>query len=148
MHLKIWLHSSTCIQYSLSFIDELYICLFLACLGFIVPLENVSLIWRRHYNRWRAANFDFCSAIIGHLRGPETHIYCRTFICGAVTTGFYYLGLSQLGLANPTFRLQGQRLNPLHHLRCMKWTCKLIIIYIYTYNNSKFCFTCVELYRD
>ena len=64
------------------------------CLGFIVQIENFSLIWRRHHYRWRAANFDLCSALmaieqwgflsvphllwhgafiyIGHLRGPVT----------------------------------------------------------------------------
>ena len=35
------------------------ICLFWV---FVVPLENFSLIWRRHHYRWRAANFDLCSA--------------------------------------------------------------------------------------
>ena len=61
--------------------------------GFVfVPLENFSLIWRRHHCRWRAANFDLCSELMvieqwgffivphllrhmafvytGHLRGP------------------------------------------------------------------------------
>ena len=60
------------------------------CLGFFVPLESFSLIRRR----WRAANFDLCSALMvteqwgffsvpyplwhgafvynGHLRGPAT----------------------------------------------------------------------------
>ena len=33
--------------------------------GFFVPLENLLLIWRRHHNRWRAANFDLCSALMG-----------------------------------------------------------------------------------
>ena len=33
-------------------------------LGFYVPLENFSLIWRRHNYRWRAANFDLCSALM------------------------------------------------------------------------------------
>ena len=64
------------------------------CLWFIVPLENFSLIWRRHHYRWRAANFDLCLAFMaveqwgffsvphllwhgasvynGHLRGPVT----------------------------------------------------------------------------
>ena len=64
------------------------------CLKFIVPLENFSLIWRRHHCRWRAANFDLCSALMAieqwgffnvlhllrqgptvynsHLRGPVT----------------------------------------------------------------------------
>ena len=63
-------------------------------LVFIVQLENFSLIWRRHHCRWRAANFDLCSALMaieqcgffnvphplrhgptvynGHLRGPVT----------------------------------------------------------------------------
>ena len=39
------------------------LCLFL-CLGFFVPLENFSLIWRRHHYRWKAANFDLCSALM------------------------------------------------------------------------------------
>ena len=34
------------------------------CSGFIVPLENVSLIWRRHHCRRRCANFDLCSALM------------------------------------------------------------------------------------
>ena len=60
-------------------------------LGVLIPL---SLIWRRHHDRWSAANFDLCSALIaierwgffsiphllwhgasvynGHLRGPVT----------------------------------------------------------------------------
>ena len=28
------------------------------CLEFFVPLDNFSLIWRRHHSRWGAANFD------------------------------------------------------------------------------------------
>ena len=67
-------------------------CYFFVCVEFIVPLENFILIWRRHHCRWRAANFDLCSALMaieqwgffnvpyllwhgptvynGHLRGP------------------------------------------------------------------------------
>ena len=82
---------------------------------FIVPLENYSHIWRRHHCRWRAANFDLCSALMaieqwgffsvphllwhgasiydGHLRGPVTHPYCRAFGSGAVTICFYDLWL-------------------------------------------------------
>ena len=33
-------------------------------LKFFVPLENFSLIWRRHHCWWRAANFDPCSALM------------------------------------------------------------------------------------
>ena len=36
-------------------------CLFV-CLWLIVPLENFTLIWRRHHCRWRVANFNLCSA--------------------------------------------------------------------------------------
>ena len=40
----------------------LFVCLFV-CVEFFIPLENFSLIWRRHHCRWRAANFDLCSAL-------------------------------------------------------------------------------------
>ena len=72
----------------------LFVCLFVCLFVAIVPLLNFSLIWRRHHYRWRAANFDLCSAIMaieqweffsvphllwyeasvynGHLRGPVT----------------------------------------------------------------------------
>ena len=64
------------------------------CLGFFVPLENFSLVWRRQHCRWRGSNFDICSAVMAteqrgffsvphllchrasvynvHLRGPVT----------------------------------------------------------------------------
>ena len=38
--------------------------LLFVCLGFIVILENFSLIRRRHHDRGRAANFDKCSALM------------------------------------------------------------------------------------
>ena len=34
------------------------------CLGFFVPLEYFSLLWRRHRCRWRAANYDMCPALM------------------------------------------------------------------------------------
>ena len=57
------------------------ICLFV-CL-FFVPLKNFSLIWRRHYWRWRAANFDLCSALMAikqwvFFSMPHLHVYCDT----------------------------------------------------------------------
>ena len=42
----------------------LIVCFFLFGVYFIVPLENFSLIWRRHHYRWRVANFDLCSALM------------------------------------------------------------------------------------
>ena len=78
-------------RFFLKFSSDMF---FFVCLEFIVPLENFSLIWRRHHCRWRAANFDLCSALTtieqwgsfnvphplrhgptvynGHLRGPVT----------------------------------------------------------------------------
>ena len=47
-----------CFQFSCPFL-----CLFV-CLEFFVPLENFSLIWRRHLCLWRAANCDLCSALM------------------------------------------------------------------------------------
>ena len=101
--------------------------------------RNSSLIWRRHHYRWRAANFYLFSALMaieqwrffsvphllwhgasvynGHIRGPVTLTYCRAFSSGAVTSCFYDLGLSRLGFENPTFRLRGQRSNPVRHRR-------------------------------
>ena len=45
------------------------------------------------------------------LRTRDTHTNCRAFTCssGAVTAGFYDLGLSQLGFELPIFRLRFQR---------------------------------------
>ena len=34
------------------------------CLVYNAPVKNFSLIWRRHHYRWRAANFDLCSALM------------------------------------------------------------------------------------
>ena len=66
----------------------------IVCLGFIVPLEIFSLMWKRHHYRWRDENFDLCTALMtieqwgffsvphllrhgtsvyyGHFRGPVT----------------------------------------------------------------------------
>ena len=71
-------------------------------MGLFVPLENFSLIWKRHHCRRRAANCDLCSTTMaieqwgifdvphllwdeptlysGHVRGPGT----LTFDCFAV----------------------------------------------------------------
>ena len=108
----------------------------LVCLGFFVPFENFSLIWRRHNCQWRAANFYLCLAFMaieqwgffsvphlmwhvasvynGHLWGPMTHLL-QSIWYGAVTTWFYDLGLLQLGFEHPTLCLFGEHSNPLHH---------------------------------
>ena len=95
------------------------------------PVENISLILRRHHCRWRAANLDLCLALMafssegslachtccdtGHpfLRSsPRTrdiHTYCRAFGSGTVTTCVNDLGLSRPGFEHPTFRMRGER---------------------------------------
>ena len=102
-------------------------------LGFFpVPLENFSLFWRCHHYRWKAANFDQCSAHIaieqwGLLtptvtrdtrlqwstpRTSDTHIYCLTFGSGAVTTCLNVLHLSRLEFEHPIFLFRGKRSTP------------------------------------
>ena len=68
-------------------------CLFV-CLGLYVPLENFSLIWRRHHCRWRAANFDLCSTLmaieqwgffsVSHLLWHGASVY-NDYLQGPVT---------------------------------------------------------------
>ena len=60
----------------------------------IVPLENFSLIWRRHHFWWRAANFDLCSTLkaieqwgffnVPHLLWHGTTLY-KGYLRGPVT---------------------------------------------------------------
>ena len=109
------------------------------CLGFIVPLENLYtyiLIWRRHqygeglqiltYARhsWREgflACRTYCDT--GHpfimvISYDPWHLTCcRAFSSVAVTTCFKDSGVSRPGFEHPTFRLRGQRSNPLRHHR-------------------------------
>ena len=101
--------------------------------GGFVPLENFSLIWRRHHCRWRAANFTYArhSSFLSSegfltchhycdMGNPEwsspmtrdTHTYYRSFSSVAVTTCFYDLGLSRLGFEHPNFCIQGERYHP------------------------------------
>ena len=56
----------------------LFVCLFVCLLEFIVPLENFSLIWRRHHCRWRAANFDFDSWPLSSEGSLTCHTHCDT----------------------------------------------------------------------
>ena len=59
------------------YISVLYFVNLFVCLGFIVPLENFSLIWRRHHCRWVLQILTYarhswplsseCSFIVPHL---------------------------------------------------------------------------------
>ena len=50
-------------------------------------------------------------------RTRDTHNYWWAFTSGVATTCFLPLGLSRLGFKHPTFRLWGERSNPLSHHR-------------------------------
>ena len=86
------------------------------CFRLFIPVDNCSFIRRRHHARWRAVNFDPCSAFTAieqweffsvlhlllhgasvlkwsSLRTRDTHTYCWAFSSGAATTSFYDLGL-------------------------------------------------------
>ena len=43
--------------------ENINVCLFVY-MGFFLPLENFSLIWRRHHYRWRATNFELSSTLM------------------------------------------------------------------------------------
>ena len=97
--------------------------LFLFCFGFFVPLDNFSLVWRRHLCRRRAVHFYLCSLMaieqwgffsMQHLlchepfimvisEDPWPYTYFRALSNGAVTTCFYDLGLSRTGCKHYIF---------------------------------------------
>ena len=72
-----------------------------------VPLENFSLIWIRHHQRWMTANFwpilyraTATVTLANHLwwsslRTCDTYTCCRAFGSGAFTTCFKDLGQSR-----------------------------------------------------
>ena len=127
---------------------------FFFVLGFFVPLENFSLIWRR--NRWRAANFDLCSALMAidqwrlfsmpHLlwhgasviivisKDPwQTHIAERLAVELSLPA-FYDLGLLRLRFGHQTFRMRIECSNQLCHRRC--YTCEKHIYTIFLAINT------------
>ena len=66
----------------------------------------------------------------GHLRGYDTHTYCRAFGSGAVTTWSYDLGLLRLGFKHFTFRLLGECPNQLSHYCHSMSFCYIGIIFL------------------
>ena len=115
-------------------IDILFLLVCFVCLEFFVPLENFSLICRRHHCRIRAVNFDLCSVLMAIKKWeffiisvPVAAVTRYPFIMvisedpwhshllPVVTTCFNDWGLSRLGFEHPTFRLRGDRSNPVRH---------------------------------
>ena len=119
--------------YASSHIPNDFVCLFLFVWSLLSHSRNFSIIWRRHHCRWRAANFDLCSALMaieqwgffsmphplrqgpnvynGHLRGPVT---LAPVASGAVTTSIYDLGLSRPEIETRFLACQANAL-PLRH---------------------------------
>ena len=103
------------------------------CLGFIVPLENFSLIWGRHHSQWRASNFTYArqSWPLSSVGSLSCHTHCDTghpfimvisedpwhshLLPSIEQRNCHYL--LRLRSEHPTFRLQGQHSNPLLHRR-------------------------------
>ena len=106
--------------------------------GAFFPLENFSLIWRRHHYRRRAANFDLCSALAeqwgffsvphllwhgasvyySHLRWPVTLTPFVERLAVELSLPFFYdLCLSRSAFEHPTFRMRCTRSNRLRHCR-------------------------------
>ena len=102
----------------------MFVCL---CLWFIVPLENISFIWRRHHCQWRAhiltyarhlwplrsegslvchTYCDGASVCNGHLWGLDTQTCC--WALRTTSTCFYDLGQSQLGFEQSTLCMRGE----------------------------------------
>ena len=105
---------------------------------FFVPFDNFSLIWRRHHDRWRASNFDLCSALIWPLSSEGSlalHTYCETghLLVMVISKDPWHSHslpivavesslpvLSRLGFEHSIFRLRGERSNPLRPTWCIQ----------------------------
>ena len=93
------------------------------CFEFFVPLENFSLIWRRHHCRIRAVNFDLCSVLMAI---DEWEFFSVPHLLPVVTTCFNDWSLSRLGFEHPAFRLLGGRSTPVRH-SCNNITVTILI---------------------
>ena len=99
---------------------NMFICFFCFVLGFIVPLDNFSLIWETSPLPMECCKFWPFFMVISE--DPWHSHHCWAFSTVAVTIFFYVfksivirLGMSRLGFEHPTFLLQRQRSNPLRH---------------------------------
>ena len=104
------------------------------CKGIYVPLENFSIIWRRHHYRWRAANFDLCSALMaieqwgffslphlmwhgpsvynGHIQGPVTLTPIAERLAVELSLLFLQLKSVEPGIRTPNIPLARPTLYP------------------------------------
>ena len=113
---------------------------FFILFGDFSPTREFLNIWRRHHCRWRAANFDLCSALMaieqwgffnvphqlwygasvynGHLRGPVTLTPIAEHLAMQLSLPvFNDLGLWRLGFEPQNFRSLGESSNQLRNHR-------------------------------
>ena len=96
------------------------VCLFV--MGIYVPLENFSLIWRRHHYRWRASNLDL-------------HVYSALICMGIEQWGFFLVYLTCCDRGHPfIFRMVISE-DPWHsHLlpSVWQWKCHNLFVQLRT----------------
>mgnify|MGYP003692190915 CR=1 FL=1 len=110
---------------------RIQVCFLFVYLEFIVPLENISLIWRSNPCRWRAANFDLCSVLMaieqwgfvnvphplrhgptvynGHLRGPVTLTPVPERLAVELSLPVFTTNVCRDRGSNPISLMQGER---------------------------------------
>ena len=131
--------------------------------GFFVPLENISLIWRRDVTITSEGLQILTYARHSWSLSRERSLGCRSYWChsycdtehpfimditshllrvlssGTVTTCFYDLGLSRLGFGLPTFRLRGER-----HRRGEEVLKRHTYFYSFCYKLKTFSWACMK----
>ena len=144
--LSLWMWQCWALDVTVYWAKDLFICLWI-----FVPLENFSLIWRRHHCRWRDSNFDLCLALMtieqwgffsvphllrhvasvynGHLWEPITLTPTAECLAIELSLSAFTTGLLQLGFTHPIFSLGGKRSHPLRYHRV--WAIDVDILYLY-----------------
>ena len=100
----------------------IYVCLFrfLFFFGVNRPTREFFIIWRRHHCRWRAANFDLCSALMaieqwGFFSVPHLLLHgasvCNGRLRGPLTPSpsVWQWSCHYLFLRTPISRIRGER---------------------------------------
>ena len=108
--------------------------------------HNIIFTWDLFMSACNIVMFT-CDLFVSSPRTHGTHTYCWEFDSGAVTTCFNDWGLSRLGFEHPTFRLRGERSNPLRHRRGSIFVVIEIgqlsllsdLIQVYFYKNTQEC---------
>ena len=96
---------------------------FLFCLLFYGPLENISLIWWRHYSLWRDVRFRFTSSANGSLAKRDLYRDRRPRFLQSRPKNRSVFYVTD-DVFNPVWN------NPLKYVypwNCSPWTSKIIV---------------------